>query len=86
MEAKWKDMTTLQRVGIIITFIGAALVIVAMLKPDLLPVNIDTTVAIAIMSAGEAMERWEKNRKLAWLLAGAAAICTACYILELCLL
>lgn len=86
MNMKWKDMSPLQKAGLVITFIGAALVLVAMLKPDLFPVKISTTVAIAIMSAGEAMELWEKQRKWAWMLTGAAVICMACYLLELFLL
>ena len=86
MNTKWKDMTPLQKAGIIITFFGAALVVVAMLKPDLFPIKINTTVAISVMSLGEAMEHWEKQRKWAWLLAGAAVICMACYLLEIVLL
>ena len=45
-----------------------------------------TTPGIAVMSVGEAMEYWEKNRKWAWLFIGAAVIAMACFALELCLL
>ena len=86
MNTKWKDMTKLQKVGTIITIIGAVLVVVTMVKPDLFPVKINTTVAISIMSLGEALEHWEKQRKWAWLLGGAAVLCMACYLLELFLL
>ena len=86
MNTKWKDATTLQKIGLVITFIGAALVVVAMLKPDLFPIKINTTVAISVMSIGEAMVQWETQRKWAWLLAGAAVLCIVCYLLELFLL
>lgn len=85
MNMKWKDMTTLQKIGLIITCLGAVVVVVAMMKPELFPVNM-TTPAIAVMSVGEAMEYWEKNRKWAWLFIGAAVICMASFVLELCLL
>jgi hypothetical protein len=59
--------------------------VVAMMKPDLFPVNM-TTPAIAVMSVGEAMDHWQKQRKWAWLFAGAAVITMACFLLELSLL
>ena len=85
MNVKWKDLTSMQKIGFIITCIGAALVVVAMMKPELFPVNM-TTPAIAVMTVGEAMDYWQKNRKWAWLFIGAAVIAMACFILELCLL
>lgn len=85
MNVKWKDLTSMQKIGFIITCIGAALVVVAMMKPELFPVNM-TTPAVAVMTVGEAMDYWQKNRKWAWLFIGAAVIAMACFILELCLL
>ena len=90
METKWKDMTTLQKVGLIITFVGAALILLAIFIPDLIPVNIDvnidSTVAIAVMCVGEAMTYWEKKRKTAFILIGVAVISMACYLVEIFLL
>ena len=85
MNMKWKDMTTLQKIGLIITCLGAVVVVVAMMKPELFPVNM-TTPAIAVMSVGEAMDYWQKSRKWAWLFIGAAAVSMACFVLEICLL
>ena len=85
MNVKWKDLTSLQKIGFIITCIGAVLVVVDMMKPELFPVNM-TTPAVAVMTVGEAMDYWQKNRKWAWLFIGAAVIAMACFILELCLL
>ena len=85
MNVKWKDLTSMQKIGFIITCIGAALVVVAMMKPEFFPVNM-TTPAVAVMTVGEAMDYWQKNRKWAWLFIGAAVIAMACFILELCLL
>ena len=83
MNTKWKDMSTMQKIGFIITCLGAVLVAVAALKPDIFPVKM-TTPALAIMSLGEAMDYWQKNRKWFWLFAGAAVICMACFILDVC--
>lgn len=85
MNVKWKDLTSMQKIGFIITCIGAVLVVVDMMKPELFPVNM-TTPAVAVMTVGEAMDYWQKNRKWAWLFIGAAVIAMACFILELCLL
>ena len=85
MKTKWKDMTSMQKTGFIVVCLGAILMLVGILKPELFPVNM-TTPAIAVMTVGEAMDYWEKNRKWAWLFIGAAVICMANFILELCLL
>ena len=85
MNMKWKDMTTTQKIGFIITCLGAVLAVVAMMKPELFPVNM-TTPAIAVMTVGEAMDYWQKSKKWAWLFIGAAVISMACFVLELCLL
>ena len=85
MNMKWKDMTTMQKIGFIITCLGAVLVAVAMMKPELFPVSM-TTPGIAVMSVGEAMDYWKKDRKWALLFIGAAVISMACFVLELCLL
>ena len=81
---KWNEMTPMQKIGFVIACIGAAFVAFAMLKADLFPVNM-TTVGIAVMSVGEAMDYWEKNRKWAYLFIAAAVISMACFLLELCL-
>lgn len=81
MNTKWKDMSTMQKIGFIITCLGAILMIVAALKPDIFPVKM-TTPALAIMSVGEAMDYWQKKRKWFWLFVGAAVICMACFILD----
>ena len=85
MNTKWKDMTSMQKIGMIITCIGAALVIISMLKSDIFPVNM-TIPGIAVMSVGEALDYWQKNRKWFWLFFGAAVICMASFILELSML
>lgn len=85
MNMKWKDMTSMQKSGFVILCIGAVLMVLGIAKPDLFPVNM-TTPALVIMSVGETMDHWEKQRKWAWLFAGAGIICLACFVLELCLL
>ena len=85
MNLKWKDMTSMQKAGFIVVCLGAVLMVVGIMKPELFPVSM-TTPAIAVTSVGEAMDYWQKNKKWAWLFIGAAVICMACFILELCLL
>ena len=84
MNEKWKEMTSLQKAGFIVLCLGAVLMLAGVVKPDLFPVEM-TYPAIVIMSAGEAMDYGEKNRKWAWLFAGAGAICLVCFLLGLCL-
>ena len=81
---KWNEMTLMQKIVFVVFCIGAALMIVAVLKPALFPVNM-TTFAIAVMSVGEAMDYWQKNRKWAYLFIAAAVISVACALLEICL-
>ena len=85
MSLKWKDMTSMQKTGFIVLCLGALLMAVAVVKPDLFPVNM-TTPALAVISVGEAMDYWQKSKKWAWLFIGAAVISMACFALELCLL
>jgi hypothetical protein len=85
MNEKWKDMTSMQKIGFIIVCLGAVLMVANIIKPALFPVNMATP-AIAVMSVGEAMDYWQKNKKWAWLFIGAAVISMACFVLELCLL
>ena len=85
MDLKWKDMTSMQKAGFIVLCLGAALMVVSWIKPDLFPVKMSTP-ALVIMSVGEAMDYWQKSKKWAWLFIGAAVICLATFILELCLL
>lgn len=82
---KWNEMTSMQKIGFVILMIGAAVAAAGMIKPDLFPVNM-VTPGMAIMSVGEAMDYWKKSRKWAYLFFGAAVICMACFVLELCLL
>ena len=84
MNLKWKDMTSMQKAGFLVVCLGAVLMVVGIMKPELFPVNM-TTPAIAVISVGEAMDYWQKSKKWAWLLLGAAVISMACFILELCL-
>ena len=85
MNVNWKDMTSMQKNGFIILCIGAVLMAASIMKPDLFPVSM-TTPALAVMSVGEAMDYWQKNKKWAWLFAGAAVISMVVFVLELCLL
>ena len=85
MNEKWNEMTSLQKAGFIVLCLGAALMVVSWIKPDLFPVKMSTP-ALVIMSVGEAMDYWQKSKKWAWLFIGAAVICLATFILELCLL
>ena len=85
MNTKWKDMTFMQKTGFIVVCLGALLMVVSIIKPELFPVNMITP-AIAVTSVGEAMDYWQKGRKWAWLFIGAAVISMACFVLELCLL
>lgn len=85
MNLKWKDMTSMQKTGFIVLCLGALLMLVDIMKPELFPVNM-TTPALAVMSVGEAMDYWQKSKKWAWLFIGAAVIAVACFVLELCLL
>ena len=85
MNLKWKDMSSMQKAGFVILCIGAALMLADIMKPALFPVNM-TTPALAIMSVGEAMDYWQKNKKWAWLFIGAAVISMVIFVLELCLL
>lgn len=75
----------MQKAGFIVVCLGAVLMLVGIMKPELFPVNM-TTPAIAVMSVGEAMDYWQKSKKWAWLFAGAAVVSMACFVLELCLL
>ena len=84
MNQKWKDMTSMQKIGFIIVCLGAVLMVVSIIKPELFPANMSTP-AIAVMSVGEALDYWQKSRQWAWLFIGATVISMACFILELCL-
>lgn len=85
MNTKWKDMTAMQKAGFIVVCIGAVLLVVSVLKPELFPIDMITP-AIAVTSVGEAMDYWQKSKKWAWLFVGAAVIAMVCFVLELCLL
>ena len=85
MNTKWRDMTPLEKIGLIITCIFAVLVVVANRTPGLFPINI-TCPAIALVTVVEALVYWKKSRKWAYLLIVGAVISLACFVLELCLL
>ena len=76
---KWNEMTSMQKIGFIILCIGAVLMIVGVLKPALFPVDM-TTIALVIISVGEALDHWEKKRKWAYMFIAAAAICAICAV------
>ena len=76
---KWNEMTPMEKIGFVVLCIGAVLMIVGFLKPALFPVDM-TTIALVIMSVGEAMDHWEKKRKWAYLFIAAGVICLACFV------
>lgn len=77
---KWNEMSSMQKIGTILIFVGAALMLIGILKPALFPVDM-TTIAIVVMSVGEALDHWETKRKWAYLFIAAAVICLACTLL-----
>ena len=81
---KWNEMSPMQKIGTVIIFVGAALMLVGFLKPALFPVDM-TTIALVVMSVGEAMDHWEQKRKWAYLFIAAAVICLVCFLVGLCL-
>lgn len=81
---KWNEMTPMQKIGTVLIFISAALMLIGILKPALFPVDM-TTIALVVMSVGEALDHWEKKRKWAYLFIAAAVICLVCFLAGLCL-
>ena len=79
---KWNEMSLMQKIGTVLIFVGAALMLIGVMKPALFPVDM-TTIALVVMSVGEALDHWEKKRKWAYLFIAAAVICLACYLLAL---
>ena len=74
---KWNEMTPMQKIGIVLIFVSAGLMLIGLLKPELFPVDM-TTIALVVMSVGEALDHWEKKRKWAYLFIAAAVICLVC--------
>ena len=74
---KWNEMSLMQKIGTVLIFVGAALMLIGVMKPALFPVDM-TTIALVVMSVGEALDHWEKKRKWAYLFIAAAVICLAC--------
>ena len=72
-------MSLMQKIGTVLIFGGAALMLVGILKPVLFPFDM-TTVALVVMSVGEAMDHWETKRKWAYLFIAAAVICAVCFV------
>ena len=82
MNTKWKDMTRMEKVSLIISCIAAFAIALALRKQDLFPVDI-TCPAIAIATAFEALAYWKKKRKWAYLLLAAAVISLIFFVLDL---
>ena len=82
MNTKWKDMTSMEKVALIISCIAAFFIALALRKQDLFPVDI-TCPAIAIATAFEALAYWKKNRKFAYLMIAGAVISLAFFALDL---
>ena len=78
----WKSMSTAEKIIFIVSCIGAVIVVLAWMKPNLFSMNL-TYPAIALVTLCEAVCYWKKNRKWAYLLIVAAVISLACFILEL---
>ena len=78
----WKTMTTMEKVAFVVSCIGALLVVVSKMKPDLFPID-PTYPAIAVFTACEAIAYWNQKRKWAYLLIAAAVISLGCFTLEL---
>lgn len=76
---KWNEMTPMQKIGIVLIFVSAGLMLIGLLKPALFPVDM-TTIALVVMSVGEALDHWEKKRKWAYLFIAAAVICAVCFV------
>ena len=76
---KWNEMTIMQKIGTVLIFGGAALMLVGILKPALFTVDM-TTIALVVMSVGEALDHWETKRKWAYLFIAAAVICLVCAV------
>ena len=79
---KWNELTPMRKIGFVILCIGAALMLVGAMKPELFPIDM-TTIALVVMSVGEAMDHWEEKRKWAYLFIAAAVICLACFLVGL---
>ena len=75
-------MSTAEKIIFIVAGIGAVIVVLAWMKPNLFSMNL-TYPAIALVTLCEAVSYWKKNRKWAYLLIVAAVISLACFILEL---
>lgn len=82
MNTKWKDMTPMEKVALIVTCIAAFVIALALRNQDLFPVDI-TCPAIAIATAFEGLAYWKKNRKWAYLLLAGTVISLAFFALDL---
>lgn len=82
MNTKWKDMTPMEKFALIVSCIAALVIVLALRKQDLFPVDI-TCPAIAIATVFEALAYWKKNRKLAYLLLAGTVISLVFFTLEL---
>ena len=82
MNTKWKDMTPMEKVALIISCIAAFFIALALRKQDLFPVDI-TCPAIAIATAFEALAYWKKTRQFAYLMIAGAVISLAFFALDL---
>ena len=82
---KWKAMNLMQKIATIVAWVAVLLLVVSKVKPELFPIDMAYP-GIALLTVCEGLVYWSYKRKWAYLLIAAAAICMACFILELCLL
>ena len=76
----WKNMPPAHKIATVIAAIAALFVVIATVKPDLLPFD-PTYPAISVFTLCEAIIYWNQKRKWAYLLIIAAVICLGSFIL-----
>ena len=81
----WKNLSAAHKVAAVIAGIAAVITVIGMINPGLFPVDV-TTPAIAVFTVCEAILSWNQNRKLAYLMIGAAIVALGCFSIELLLL
>ena len=78
----WKNMSTAEKIILVILCIGALILALAFSNPNLFSIN-PTYPIIAAVTAFEGIVEWKKNRKMACLMIVGAIISLACFLLEL---
>ena len=81
----WKNMPLSHKIATVIAGLAVVVWLLNEAKPGLFPVD-PTYPAIAVFTVCEAVTYWNKKRKWACLLIGAAVISFACFALELMLM